>query len=91
MVEAADHLEVLPAGQVLVDGRVLAGEPDALAHLRRLPGHVEAGDGGRPVVRRERGQDPHRRGLAGAVGAEETEDASRVDREVDSAERPTLP
>ena len=33
VVEAADHLQVLEAGQVLVDGRVLAREPDVLANL----------------------------------------------------------
>ena len=31
VVETADHLEVLEAGQVLVHGRVLAGQPDSLA------------------------------------------------------------
>ena len=31
VVEAADHLQVLGAGQVLVDGRVLAGEADLAA------------------------------------------------------------
>ena len=38
VVEPADHLEVLEPGQVLVDGRVLAGEPDLrrAARPRRL-------------------------------------------------------
>ena len=33
VVEPADHLEVLATGQVLVDGRVLAGQPDPRAQL----------------------------------------------------------
>ena len=44
VVEPADHLEVLEARQVLVDGRVLAGEADPLAHLRCVADDVEAGD-----------------------------------------------
>ena len=42
VVEAADHLEVLEPGQVLVDGRVLAGEPDLRPQLGRVGDHVEA-------------------------------------------------
>jgi len=43
----ADQHQVLGAGQVLVHGRVLPGEPDVLAHLRGFAGHVEPGDGRR--------------------------------------------
>ena len=42
VVEAADHLQVLEAGEVLVDRRVLAGEPDPLAEPRRLAEDVDA-------------------------------------------------
>ena len=51
MVEAADHLEVLVAGQVLVDRRVLAGQADA-AHAARAASRddVEPGDARRPGV-----------------------------------------
>ena len=42
VVEAADHLEVLEAREVLVDRRVLAGEADPLAQLRRRRGRRRA-------------------------------------------------
>jgi hypothetical protein len=44
VVQATDHLQVLEAGQVLVDGRVLAREANVPTHLRRLANDVEAGD-----------------------------------------------
>ena len=50
VVEPPDHLEVLEAGQVLVDRRVLAGEPDLLANLRRIAEDVEPGDARRALV-----------------------------------------
>jgi hypothetical protein len=50
VVEPADHLEVLESGQVLVDGRVLAGEPDLRAQLGRIAHGVEADDAGRTPI-----------------------------------------
>ena len=86
MVEAADHLQVLEAGQVLVDGRVLAREPDVLANLGRVADDVEARDPRRALVGVEqRGQDPDRGRLAGAVRAEQPEDAARLDAQIDAA------
>ena len=35
-VEVADHGDVLPAGEVVVDGGELPGQADAVADLRRL-------------------------------------------------------
>jgi hypothetical protein len=76
VVELADHLEVLEAGQVLVHGRVLAREADAGSERRGLLHDVEAGDAGAATVGLEqRGQDAHRGGLAGTVGAQQAEDA----------------
>ena len=40
-VQPAHHRQVLEPGQVLVDGRVLAGEPDPLAQPRRVAHDVE--------------------------------------------------
>ena len=54
VIEAADHLEVLEAGHVLVDGCVLSREADVLAHALRLTDDVEARHARRPLVR------PHR-------------------------------
>ena len=61
----------------LMDSRTFAA-------LRR---DVEAVDAGRPRVRLEqRGQDPHGRGLARPVGAEQGEDAAPRDLEVHAAQ-----
>jgi len=68
VVQAADHLEVLEAGQVLVDGRVLAGEPDLGAQLGRVAHGVQPHDPrAAGVGLEERREDPHRGGLAGPV------------------------
>ena len=91
-VQPPDHLQVLPAGEHLVDGGVLAGEPDDRAHGGRLLHDVEPGHPGPPRVRLDqRGQDLHQRCLAGPVRTEEPEHAGRRDVEVDAVERPGLP
>ena len=77
VVELADHLEVLEAGQVLVDRGVLAGEADLRAQRVGVAHDVEARDPRAARVGLEqRGQDPHRGGLAGAVGTEQAEDGA---------------
>ena len=66
----------------LIDSRTFAGSR----------GDVEAVDGGRPRVGLEqRGQDLHDRGLAGAVGAEQGEDAAPRHVEVDAAQHAAGP
>ena len=88
VVEAADHLEVLEAGQVLVHGRVLAGEPDALAHLAASRTTSKPATRAVPSSGREqRRQDPDGRRLAGAVRAEQAEDGPGRDEQVDAVER----
>ena len=87
VVEVADHLQVLPTGQVLVDRRVLAGQSDQRPHQRRLLQHVVPEHPGRTTVGPEDGgQDPHGGGLAGAVGAEEPEDGAFGHGEADPVE-----
>jgi hypothetical protein len=91
VVEAPDHLEVLEAGQVVVDRCVLAGEPDALANLARMAEHVDAGDARRALVGlEERGEDPHRRRLPGAIWPEQPEHDPPLHAEVDAVERDDL-
>ena len=86
-VEAADHDEVLEAGEVVVDRRVLAGEADAGAQRARVADDVEAGHAGcAGVGGEEGGEDPDRRGLAGPVGAEDAEDGAGSGLEVDAVE-----
>ena len=88
MVEAPDHHEVLAAGQVLVDRRVLAGQADLRAQRGRVAHDVEAGHAALPAVgRQQRGQDADGGRLAGAVGAEQPEHGARGDVEVDAAQR----
>jgi hypothetical protein len=70
LVQPPEHVEVLEPGQVLVDGRVLAGQADALSDLVGLLGDVEPGHHRQALVGLEqRGQDAHGRRLAGAVRA----------------------
>ena len=88
VVELADHLEVLEPGQVLVHGGVLAGEPDVLAHLGGIADDVVARNARGAVVGQQQGrQDANGRRLAGAVRAEQPEDAARLDVKVDAAKR----
>ena len=87
MGEPADHVDVLAPAQVLVDRGVLAGQPDDAAHHVGLLGHVVAQDGGDALVGLEDGgEDAHRRGLAGPVGAEQPEHGARLDLEGDAVE-----
>jgi len=91
VVEPADHVEVLEAGEVLIDRGVLAGEPDVAAHVVRVFEDVDARDfGGAAVGAQEGGEDAHGRRLAGAIGAEQPEHGAGADIEVDTAERGDL-
>lgn len=82
--QAADHPEVLPAGQVGIYGGALAGQPDLEAHLVRLMYDVIAHDLGPPPIRTEdRGEYPDRRGLARPIGPGQAEYGPRLDGEVD--------
>ena len=89
VVEPPDHLEVLEPGQVLVDGGVLAGQPDR-ARAPRRPRRTTS----RPrtcapagVGPQQRGQDPHHRGLPGAVRAEQAQHRALGDGQVHPVER----
>ena len=88
VVEASDELEILEAGEVLVHRRVLAGEPDALAHLTCVLDDVEPGHSCCAVVRaKQRRQDADGRRLARSVGAEEPVDGARLHVQVDAFQR----
>ncbi len=91
LVELADHLEVLAAGQVLVYGRELAGQADGPADFVGVFEHVHAGDDGLAAVGpQEGGQDTYGRGLARAVRAEQTQDGAFGDIEVHAVESPYI-
>ena len=90
-VEAADHLEVEPAGEEAVDGGFLRGDADAAAHLIGLVDDVEAGHRPRALGGDgEGGEDADRGGLAGAVVAEQAEHGAGRHVEVEIAEGPEV-
>jgi hypothetical protein len=85
VVQPPEHPEVLSPGQVLVDGRVLAGQADRLAHRLRLADNVEArhacAAGVRPQQRRE---DADGGRLARSVRPEQSEDRAFLHFEIDA-------
>jgi hypothetical protein len=86
-LEAGEQPEVLGGGEVLVDRRVLAGDPEQLTHEVRLAADVVAEDLGMPAVdRQQRGQHLQHRGLAGAIGAEHAEDLAAAYLQVDAVD-----
>jgi hypothetical protein len=88
VVQVRHQQQVLLAGEQLVDRGELAGDADHLADRVGLPGQVVAGDPDLAAVGADqRGQDLHRGGLAGAVGAEQREDGSFGDLQVDAVQR----
>jgi len=82
-----DEHEVLPAGEVLVDRGVLAGQPDLLADPVRIARHVEPGHLGKAGIGSQQGgQDAHRGGLPGAVRAEHAEHGALPGEQVHAVE-----
>src|SRR3954451_20438163 len=64
VVQAADHDQVLEAGEILVDRGVLTGDPDVAAHSLWIGGDVKTGDLGMPTIwLHQGGKDLHRSGL----------------------------
>ena len=90
-VEAPDHLDVLPTGQVAIDRGILPGQPDSVAHRLGLAVHVEPGDPHHALIGREqRGEDADQRGLARAVRAEQPVDDPGRDVQAQPVQRPHL-
>ncbi|BDZ59185.1 hypothetical protein GCM10025872_28420 [Barrientosiimonas endolithica] len=87
VIEPRDHLEVLEAAEVLVDRGVLPADADAPAHLAGLAHDVGPGHGRVARVGLDQGgEHAHRRGLAGPVRAQHSQDASSGTRnEIPSA------
>ncbi len=88
LVKPAEHPQVLGGGEVLVDGGILPGQTDEPAQLLRVAHHVVT-EYGRPtaVGPQQGGQDADGRGLAGTVGAEQTEDRALRDLQIETVER----
>ena len=87
VVKLAEHPQVLAAGEVLVDRRVLSGEADRASHFVGLLDDVKTGDrrGARCGLEQSR-QDSDGRGLACAVGPEQADHLAARDDQVDSVE-----
>ena len=89
--EAPGHAEVLAAGQVRVDRRVLAGQPNPAANAVGVFDHVPSQHLGPAAVRgQDRREDAHRGGLPGPVGAQEAQHAPGGRLEVHAVERDQL-
>jgi len=90
-VQPTDHLDVLAAGEVVVDGGGLARQADLGAHAGRVGADVDADDaGGAGVGWQQGGEDAEQGGLADAVGAEQAEDAAWLDGEGETVQRADL-
>ena len=84
VAQVADQQQVLAAGQPIVDGGELPRQTDLVAHLVRARRNVVAGHRGRAAIGLdERRQDVDRRGLAGAVAAQQGEDRPLLHAEAD--------
>src|SRR5205085_2115169 len=89
VVETADHLQVLEAGQVLIHRGILAGQSHTLPGPPRLAEHVDAGDPGAALVGHEQGgEDADKGRLAGAVRPQQAE--HDPGRHVDAVPAPAL-
>ena len=87
LAEGADHLQVLAAGEVGVDGGVLTGQADPPTNGLRLGDDVVAEHlGAAPVRLQDRGQDPDGGGLAGPVRSQQSEDRALRHLEVDATQ-----
>jgi hypothetical protein len=70
--QPAEHDQVLPGAERVVDRGVLPGQADPAPHQPGLRPYVVAGDLGPAAVRPDqRAEDAYGRGLAGAVGAQQ--------------------
>ena len=88
VIQPPDDLKVLPAGQLLLDGRRLPGQADRPADGGGLPHHVVAFHHCPAAVReQQRRQDAHRGRLAGTVRAEHAEHGPAGHRQVDAPQR----
>jgi hypothetical protein len=87
MAQLRHHLEVLLPRQEIVDGGELAGQADRTLHADRVVDQVVTGDPRGSLVRpHQSGQDPHHRGLARSIWAEQGEHGPRLDGEVHTTE-----
>ncbi len=83
-VELAIDVDIFPSGEVEIGGHRLWNHADFFPHPGRMPRNILAGDVRLARGRRQQcSQHAHQRGLAGAIGAEETKHLAALDFEVD--------
>jgi hypothetical protein len=91
VVEPPDHLEILTAGQNLVDRGELACEADLAADTERIGGDVAAEHNRTTRLRHEqRRERAHERRLAGAVRAQQREHVAPGRDQIEAVERDDL-
>ena len=82
--QAAVEVEVLPDGELAIEGVLLRNDPAQLFRQRRMCRDVDARDERAPGCRHHaRGQHPRRRRLPGAVGSQQAKDLARPDVKVE--------
>ncbi len=87
MVETSNHVEVLETGQVLVDRRVLPTEPDTFTNPIRLGENIESCDLDLALIRnQQRGEDPDSSRLSGAVRAQQSQNRSLRNVQIETVE-----
>ena len=87
VAQVRHEVQVLLAGEEVVDRGELPGDPDHVTHRIGVAGDVMARDTHLAAVEPDQGgQDLHGGGLPGAVGAEQGEDRSLGDVQVDAVE-----
>jgi hypothetical protein len=92
MVELADHLEVLPPAEKLVDRGVLPGQTGDRADGGSVADGVVTANGRLPGVGREqRRQNPYQGGLARTVRSEQRQDPPGFSAQVDPGQRDCRP
>ena len=90
--QAAEHLQVLPPGQQLIDRRELPRQADQLTDRSSLTHHVVT-ENLRParIRRQQRGQNPDQRGLARPVRAQQAKHHPRRNLQPGTIQRHTRP
>ena len=90
-IQPPDHVEVLEAGEVLINCGELPGEPDTPADFARRLQHIGTSHSGRPGIRPDqRGQDRDGRRLARPVGTEQGENGPFRNVEIEPVERDNI-
>ena len=81
---AYGELDVLRRAELVVERGGMPQEPDVAAHRGVIRGEVDPEDGGFPRRDRQQpGAGTQQAGLAGAVGADDDDDLTLVEREID--------